>query len=109
MSIRTIATSILIAVGLCQPAFSWDGERKGFILGFGAGFGSLNFTQEVEYRGSSTSGSESHLPLVTNFKIGGAVTNQMLLYWSSKVSWFSLENALNETVTITAGTGTIAL
>ena len=109
LRIRSIVVSFIFVVILCQSGFSWDGERKGFILGFGAGFGSLNFTQEISYLGTTVSGSEHHLPLFTNFKIGGAPTDQLLIYWSSKVSWFPIENALNETVTIIAGTGTVSL
>ena len=113
MRILNIVLPILLILALFQPAYSWEGlfngERKGFILGFGTGFGSLNFTQEMSYRGSSTSASDSHLPLITNFKIGGGITSQLLLYWSAKVSWFSMDNTLNETVTITAGTGAVAL
>ena len=45
----------------------------------------------------------------TNFKIGGAPSNQMVVCWSAKVSWFSMLNALNDDITITAGTGTLAI
>lgn len=104
-----IFTIILLTLSFSRSAFSWDGYRKGFILGFGAGFGSLNFTQELNYFENTASGSESHFPFFTNFKIGGAPTDQIMIYWSSKVSWFPMVNALNQTVTMIAGTGTIAV
>lgn len=43
-----VTSVILFTVVLCQPALAWDGYRKGFVLGFGAGFGSLNFNQEIK-------------------------------------------------------------
>jgi hypothetical protein len=48
--------SILLTVSLLE-AFAFDGDRKGFILGFGAGLGRLNYTQEVSDNWTSASAS----------------------------------------------------
>ncbi len=40
-----ISTVILLV--LSTTAFPWDGRRKGFILGFGAGAGITRFDQDI--------------------------------------------------------------
>ncbi|MFH0764797.1 MAG: hypothetical protein V2A61_00090 [Calditrichota bacterium] len=93
-----------------RPAMASDGERKGVIIGLGAGFGLLKYKKDTFNESFNiTPVSESKTPFITNFKLSYAATNRTVVYWSAKVSWFSMKNALNEDITITAGTGTIAL
>lgn len=89
--------------------YAFDNNRKGFILGLGVGFSSLSYTQELYVNRTSVTASESKSPFVTNFKIGGAPSNQVLIYWSSKVNWFEMQNALGSTSDMTAGYGTISV
>ncbi len=105
--------AVLIAVvllGITTNVSAWDGQRKGFILGVGSGFGLTSFTQEVEYLGvSETSDRENKLALNTDFKIGYAPNNTLAIYYDNKVSWFGITNALGEDVTITNGLSSLGV
>jgi len=91
-------------------AHAFDGERKGFILGGGIGLGMTSFTQSVAGFGERVSADRETKPsFVTDFKIGGGFSEQVLLYWTSRVSWFSLENIFGDTVTIASGTAGVGI
>ena len=87
MRFRGIITLlVLTAVTVMATAVcAFDGERRGFILGFGIGPGYTNFSQEV---GGIESDSEGKLSFVTDFRIGGGFNEQFLLYYENRVSWF---------------------
>ncbi len=76
-------TALLLAT---SPAYAFDDNREGFILGFGVGFHNLkeNYTSS----GSNVS-SRSEGGLATSFKIGGGITDQFALYYVRNASWFS--------------------
>ncbi|MCK5127254.1 MAG: hypothetical protein KAR42_13450 [candidate division Zixibacteria bacterium] len=98
---------ILVAcfiVGLTSGVSAFDGKRKGFILGLGAGLGLTSYTQSV---GTLTSDRENSFGLQTDFKIGLGTSEVFQIYWQSKVSWFGLDNALGNNVTIAHGFGGI--
>jgi hypothetical protein len=46
---------------------------------------------------------------MTDFKIGYAPDNTWAIYYTSKVSWFGMENALGDNVTIANGLGAAAV
>ncbi len=80
---------------LASSAFAFDGRRKGFILGFGLGPGlvSFNETYSIDIMGYSwTYDRENKFAVMTDFKIGHGFTNQVQVYWMSKVSWFGFED-----------------
>jgi hypothetical protein len=70
---------------------AFDGNRKGFILGFGIGPGYTSYTETLEFGNSSASGDESGMSIDTDFKIGYAPSELLQIYWMSKVAWFSQE------------------
>jgi hypothetical protein len=74
--------SVLIVGGLlfgsATGIAAWDGERKGFIMGFGLGHANIRYG-EGWWR--------SAIPN-TNFKIGYAPSDKFLIHWTSKSSWF---------------------
>jgi len=72
--------------------YSFDGERKGFILGGGIGAGFL-----------SNSEIENRAVFVTNFKIGYAPSNTLEIYYLSNVSWWGVDD-----ITFTSGLSAIA-
>jgi hypothetical protein len=76
----------IILFFLTANVHAWDGQRKGFLLGFGVGAGMTPF---VEY--DPTYSDESKLLLKTDFKIGYAPDNFWQIYWMSKVFWFKSE------------------
>ena len=84
-------------------AQAFDGKRKGFVLGGGLGLGLDSYTQSVEgpmFGPKRTSDRETRFAIATDFKIGGGINEQWMLYYHSWSAWFSFENALNSTVTI---------
>lgn len=108
MVLAVIATILLLAVA----AHAFDGSRKGFILGFGVGPGYTSFTQTVEIPAidfDETSDRENSFSFATDFKIGGGITDQFLLYYVNRVTWFGMENALDENVTIANGIGGVGV
>ena len=100
--------SVVFVVILCATtaAQAFDGERQGFILGAGIGAGLASYTQEVSYGSfSETSDRENELGIMSDVKIGYAPNDVTEIYWMSKVSWFGMENALGDDVTIANGIG----
>lgn len=108
--------SAVIAMLLCSVAsiptdsFAFDGQKKGFILGLGIGPGMDSFTQDITSDFIDVESARETKPaLITDFKIGYAPNNQLLVYYVSKVAWFGLTNAFDESVTITNGNGGIGV
>lgn len=73
----------MIAAPLNSSAF--DGERKGFMLNLGAGFGQ----GKVSWDGGSVDG----VGFGTDFKIGGGPSNQLQIYYTNRALWYSPEGA----------------
>jgi len=84
-----IAVSLLL---LPPEAQAFNGERGGFILGLGAGFGSAKWTISAEEGSVSAEVSNTESGIATSFKIGGGISDQMLLYYSNRVVFFSVED-----------------
>ena len=108
MVLAVIATILLVTT----VAQAFDGNRKGFIIGFGVGPGYTSFTQTVKNVTTGfdeTSDTENSFSFATDFKIGGGITDQFLLYYVNRVTWFGMENALNENVTIANGVGGVGV
>lgn len=101
----TLALVALVALScMAAVANAFDGERQGFILGIGAGTGLTSYAQTISYGGDSvTSDRENELPIMTDFKVGYAPNDALEIYWMSKVSWFGMENALGDDVTVANG------
>lgn len=80
-------------VSFISPSFAWDGQRKGFILGIGAGGGLATYKPYTTFsdfgsNSDSEMNREKKFALMTDFKIGYAPSNQVALFWISKVAWF---------------------
>jgi hypothetical protein len=91
------------------PTHAFDGERKGFVLGFSAGASVTSFTQTLSGTFQGETDRENKFGFGTSFRIGGAFNEQFMFYYVNNVAWFSLENALGETVTIANGVGLIGV
>jgi hypothetical protein len=78
LSLLVFAASLL----LFADARAFDGHRQGFVLGFSAGLGHLDFGQERE----STWGVQ------TDLKLGAGLTDQTLLHYTGKQIWHSDDN-----------------
>jgi len=85
MTARIPILSLLVFAApllLFSDARAFDGHRRGFVLGFGAGPGHLDFGQEKE----STWGVQ------TDLKLGAGLTDQTLLHYTGKQIWHSDHN-----------------
>ena len=106
-----VSTLLLLFVsGFITHCYGFDGKRGGFLLGGGIGPGYTSFTQTIEYLGfEETSDRENKLSVITNFMLGGGVSDNMLVYYVNRVSWFSIENVFMENVIIIAGMSGLGL
>ena len=100
---------VLVFAFLDVSAF--DGERKGFVLGFGIGSGFLTASGDVKLDGSNglrvidrfivpqldESFSDTDVIFATDFKIGMGVSDRLLIYYSVRASWIKI-NAVNFSV-----------
>lgn len=92
---------LLIALG---QASGFDGNRKGFVLGVGAGAAIVNSQQQLNYGGMEAKGpSENRGAFLTNFELGYAPNNRLMLLYSNTVAWFRILNVYDERVTIASG------
>jgi hypothetical protein len=97
--------------------FAFDKERKGFILGFGLGPGFSSYSQTIDSAGFRIDDeSLSKMALFTDFKIGYAPSNQLMIFWLSKVNWFGREDTIQtttstrkEAITVANGVGGLGI
>lgn len=103
--------SVVLVVVVATSVQAFDGKRKGFILGGGAGLGVTSFDQTLRVPGfqDATSDRESKLGLATEFKIGGGFNDQFLLYYVNRAAWFSIENIFSQDVTIANSVGLVGI
>lgn len=93
-----------------SAAKAFDGKRKGFVLGGSLGLGLDSFTQTIDRGRSQIIGDrETKDALHTGFLIGVGFSEQMLLYYSYRMAWFGITNALDENVTIANGISGVGL
>jgi hypothetical protein len=76
----TVAAIVPVVLSLVLAA-EGEAQRKGFILNLGLGAGQTNY--------SSDGFSETKTAFATDFKIGYAPSNQLLIYYSNDASFFS--------------------
>lgn len=86
MSVRivTIILGLTFLFLLPGKSTAFDGERHGFILGFGAGYG------------GAKDGYLSNSGVSTSFKIGAGLNDQLLVYYSNQVVFYSEYHAILE-------------
>ena len=108
--------NILLAVSIvgvmlltAANASAFDGQRKGFILGFGLGPGMDMHKQNasVSVLGISLLDQdfvdESKFAFATDFRLGYAPNNQLIIYYDNKVSWFKADWGEEMAVNISTG------
>lgn len=87
------------------------GQRNGFIFGFGAGVGNVNFAEPLaEYWGATYDGDwpdprGTASVFATDIKIGHGLSNQFLLYYTSRISWMPLSNLYRDTMIANGSAG----
>ncbi len=106
--ITIAALGLLLSTANSASAF--DGLRKGFVLGGGAGLGGVSYTQDIS-GGSLTASSdrEGSGAVVTTFKIGLGLNERTLLIYQQNQNWVDFTNAFGNSVTVASGSGVIAV
>jgi hypothetical protein len=91
---------------------NFRGRRKGFIFGFGVGVGRTSFTEplaEYYWRGASeanwSTAPQTRFALVTELKIGHGLSDQFLLYYTSRISWLPLQHFYRDTMVANGAAG----
>ena len=84
-----ITITLMILLG-SMTASAFDGDRKGFMLNLGAGFGQ----GKISWDGGSSSG----MGFGSDLKIGGGTSSQLQFYYSNRVIWYSPDNSSAELV-----------
>ncbi len=74
---------LLFVAPLTASAF--DGDRKGFMLNLGAGFGQ----GKLSGHGDSVDGTG----FGTDFKIGAGTSSQLMIYYTNRVVWYTPDGA----------------
>ena len=87
------------------------GRRKGFICGIGAGVGYANFTEPLAaywgdaYEGSWPDPRQTKSAFGTELKIGHGLSDQFLLYYTSRISWLPLSHLYRDTMVANGSAG----
>jgi len=84
--------TVLIVLLLSGTVYGLDGERKGFVLAGGVGPGYAYHNEDGA--GSSpwsNTDSEDRIAILSNFKMGYAPTNQIMILYSNVVAWYETE------------------
>lgn len=78
---------VLVAMLASLQAQAFDGQRKGFMLNLGAGYGQGEF----KAKGGGESVSWDGTGLMTDFKIGGGINEKMVLYYTNRALWYTVD------------------
>jgi len=81
MKLKTYAVVCVSVLVLASQLAAFDGQRKGFILGGGAGGGSLSWSEPLL--------DFSKGFFATDFIIGYAPSNSLEIYYTNNVNWFT--------------------
>jgi len=81
-----ITAIIFLTIGAMQ-ASAFDGQRKGFMLNLGIGFGQ----GALKASAMGTSVTADAMGFATDFKIGAGTSNQFQIYYTNRALWFSPE------------------
>lgn len=107
-------TSIIIIDEEQEPSpgtKSLRGRRKGFICGIGTGVGYTNFTAPLAaywgdtYEDSWPDPRQTKSAFATELKIGHGLSDQFLLYYTSRISWIPLSNLYRDTMVANGSAG----
>ena len=91
---------------------NYRGRRKGFIFGLGVGVGRTSFTKPFAeyywrhvYESEWSTERQTISALVTELKIGHGLTDQFLLYYTSRISWLPLQHFYKDTMVANGAAG----
>lgn len=88
-----------LCVAFAGNASAFNGKRSGFILGFGLGLGNTSITKQdfgyYPFGGSGLETSNSYSAINTDFRIGGGPSDQVHIYYVSKVGFYTENDNLS--------------
>ncbi len=87
MNLKTCAVLCAALLVLASQLAAFDGQRKGFILGGGVGYGSLQWNAPFTDFNKGA--------VATNFVIGYAPSNSLEIYYTNNICFFSSEGSDN--------------
>ena len=99
-----ILVLVVLLLTFTTSTYAFDGNRQGFILGLGVGPGLTSYS----FEGIGTDDRTNKASVNTDFQIGYAPNNQLLIYWMSKVQWYSLETIFGSAI-YASGVGGLGL
>ena len=73
--VALVLVAAAAAAGLAAPADAFDGRRKGFVLGFGAGYASFDASQFTPDENSG---------LATRLEIGAGIDDRWIVHYAGK-------------------------
>ena len=77
---------------IVSSAEAFDGDRKGFILGLGAGVSAISTEVTVDNDGYHDDSSDSSVGFSTSLKIGYGFTDQFAVYYLRDAAWFGYDH-----------------
>jgi hypothetical protein len=103
-----IAIALTAVMMISNSATAFDGQRKGFFFSLGLGPGYTSYSQTTDSAGAELySLDESKFAVATNFSIGFAPSNKLMIYWMNKMAWFSVLDSVvssdNATYAVSVG------
>lgn len=93
---------ILLLMALTTSIFAFDGNRKGFVLGFGAGYQNSNENLTYDFWPTVDVNTNG---LYTHFKIGYGFNENFILYYSRPAHWSTYEDYISKEFKLNGLTG----
>ncbi|MGB8077812.1 MAG: hypothetical protein WCF09_08055, partial [Gallionella sp.] len=82
---KALKSTLLATIFASTPAFAFDDNRQGFMLGIGGGFTTL---KAGTYESNGSTWSAPEYGLATSFKMGWGITDQVALSYVQNDSWY---------------------
>ena len=105
-SLACLLVAVCLLPVLVETAEAWDGYRRGFFLGFGAGPG---FTSYTDTEGGIKSSRQSQTTICTDLRLGMGLNDVLLLSWTNRVSWIKPMDETGERETVGHGVTVIGM
>lgn len=98
--------TLLLLLTVANSSFAFNGQRKGFVLGFGAGGGMVSWDQNLDRKGwgpFQSDDSEKRGALLTDFELGYAPSDRLMIVYCNSVTWFRFQVAYESFRTAASG------
>lgn len=89
-----LVSAALLVLTLASSVFAFNGQRKGFVLGFGIGGGLVSWEQKLEGQSwavQDDEDSEKRGAVLTDFELGYAPSDRLMIVYCNSVTWFRFQ------------------